>query len=388
MTTALIDVLIPAFNAEKTIRSAVATIQDQTIRDIRIIVVDDGSTDRTAEIVAEMAQADPRVELHRRPNGGIVDALNFGLGLCTAPYLARQDGDDLAVPERFERQIAYLQAHPACVAVGSHARHIDADGTHTRHIARIKPPEDADPFWFPAKEPYIMHSLLMTYLERVRQAGGYRYAYHSEDTDLYWRLRELGTLHNIPDVLGDMRLHAHSVSSRSIVNGRVSALNSQLATLSALRRRDGKPDLAFRKDAIQAYNRTTTLDELFRLGCEQLTPAEAEHLEAALAAKVLDLTSYRPFELDLEDCRFIRRALGRAMPGMAAENRRMLRRMIAGAAARLATSGRQLEARALVEPGSYPLFLYRWAFRAALPRGLRQRILASVGRVDAAYLYR
>ena len=103
--TPLIDVLIPAYNAGRTIRSALGSIQDQTIRDIRIVVVDDGSTDDTAAIVGEVAAADPRVELHRQANGGIVDALNAGLQRGQAEFVARFDADDLSYPDRFARQI-------------------------------------------------------------------------------------------------------------------------------------------------------------------------------------------------------------------------------------------------------------------------------------------
>ena len=88
----LIDVLIPAYNAGRTTRSALDSIQSQTVCDIRVIVVDDGSTDDTAAVVGKIAAGDPRVELHRKNNGGIVDALNFSLQRCRAEYLARFDG--------------------------------------------------------------------------------------------------------------------------------------------------------------------------------------------------------------------------------------------------------------------------------------------------------
>src|SRR5689334_14700000 len=92
---ARIDVLIPAYNAETTIESALASIQTQTIQDIRIIVVNDGSTDRTGEILEKLKSKDPRIEVITTVNGGIVDALNHGLQACSADYIARHDADDI-----------------------------------------------------------------------------------------------------------------------------------------------------------------------------------------------------------------------------------------------------------------------------------------------------
>ena len=126
MPAPVIDVVIPVFNGERTVESAVASIQAQTVRDIRILVVNDGSTDGTQAIVERMAAADGRIVLLNRVNGGIVDALNAGLAACTADLIARHDADDLAVPERFETQLAWMQAHPDCSAVSGAIIEIDA----------------------------------------------------------------------------------------------------------------------------------------------------------------------------------------------------------------------------------------------------------------------
>src|ERR1700742_1126690 len=125
---ALVDVLIPVYNGVRYVRSALESIQAQTVSDIRIHVVDDGSTDGTAEVLAEMAAQDPRLRIHTKANGGIVDALNTGLAFCTAEFVARHDADDIAYPDRLERQIAYLRQHPDCVALSGAARHVDQDG--------------------------------------------------------------------------------------------------------------------------------------------------------------------------------------------------------------------------------------------------------------------
>ena len=220
----------------------------------------------------------------------------------------------------------------------------------------------------------------MTYRARVQKIGGYRYVFHAEDTDLFWRLQESGRLHNLDDVLGDYRMHAESISSASVTNGRIAALSSELASISALRRRARQPDLTFSKDALREYVRADSLDKMFRLASRQLTRTETDRFEIALAAKLLELTSYRPFELEREDCRFIRRALLKHMGKLTPPNRASLRRMWSGTAARLVSKARFWEAKALVEPQHYPEVLSRVAFRKLTPQALRRVIQRSIGR--------
>ena len=375
-----VDVLIPVFNAAATVRSAIESIQNQTIADIRIIVVNDGSTDGTEAIVGAMAAVDPRIKMFSVPNGGIVDALNFGLRHCDAEYLARHDGDDLAYPDRFAKQLAYLEAYADCVAVGGGVRHIDEWGRSSGDIVRPVTPDDSDPGMAPSKEPYIIHPFLMARLDALRAAGGYRYVFHAEDTDLYWRLQEAGRLHNLADILGDYRMHTASVSSSSLRNGRIAALQSQLSAISAKRRRGKLPDLAFGKETLGEYNRAATITDLLQLGSRQLRHDEIRYLELAFAAKILELASYRPFELDVEDCRFIRRQFLRHMGDVTEENRAMLRRMCNGAVTRMLVQANFRRAAALVWPGLYPGVFWRLAFRLMAPVALRRFVLRSSGR--------
>src|SRR5947209_575161 len=128
MPSSRVDVVIPVYNAASTIESAIGSIQAQTVTEIRIIVVNDGSTDATRQIVQRLAAADHRLILVDQANCGIVDALNAGLRICHADMVARHDGDDLANPDRFEKQLDYLSRHPDCVAVSGATRHIDEAG--------------------------------------------------------------------------------------------------------------------------------------------------------------------------------------------------------------------------------------------------------------------
>ena len=231
MSEPSVDVVIPVYNGASTVESAVASIQEQTVRDIRILVVNDGSTDGSRAILERMAAADPRVVLLNRENGGIVDALNAGLAACTAELVARHDADDLALPDRFARQIAWFRDHPRCSAVSGAVIHIDVNGRELGPKVALDSPDLADPLLYPQKEPYLVHPFLMMRRAAVMAAGGYRHVFHAEDTDLYWRLQETGELANMDDLLGYYRVHNQSVTGSSTLNGRISAVNSQLSGL-------------------------------------------------------------------------------------------------------------------------------------------------------------
>ena len=347
--TPAIDVLIPVFNGAETITIAVESILKQTFRNISIVVVDDGSLDETPRLLQQLAKRDRRVRVITKHNSGIVDALNLGLSHCSAPLVARHDGDDIAFPERLERQFAFLQRHPDCVAVSCFARHVDERGRFLGSYASFPPPENADPNWIPSREPYLLHPFLLARRDALVEVGGYRHVWHSEDTDLYWRLQERGTLANLPEVLGDYRYHSQSITSRSQLNGRISALNSQLAAVSAQRRRLNQLDFDFSSISLDMLSKARTSVALAKIVAAQLTLSEQANLTTAFAAKLLELTSYRPYELDLEDCRFIGEACRLAEPGLTAPNRTEVRRLRAIAIARLLRRGHAHSAAALLD---------------------------------------
>lgn len=359
-----IDVLIPVYNGAATVEAAVGSIQAQTVRDIRIVVVDDGSTDDTGAILDRMAEADPRLLVIHQPNGGIVDALNAGLAACTAPLVARHDADDMAVPERFERQLAWLGRHPGCVALGGSFLHMNERGEDVGAVITLPPPSLANPGSYPQQEPYMPHPFLMMRRAAAQAAGGYRYVFHAEDTDLYWRLQEHGDLANPPDFLGHYRIHSQSIMAGSALNGRIAAVGSQLAGLSAMRRRANRPDLVFAKGALAEYRKAGTLRGIVALASAQLDPEEAVRLAAAASAKLMDLAGYRPYQLDEDDAAFMREAILRALPGMEPADRGRCIRALSGTAARLARQGRLRAASLLAPKRYYPLVAARILWQA------------------------
>jgi glycosyltransferase involved in cell wall biosynthesis len=372
MQPARIDILLPVFNAAATVTEALDSICQQSEKRLRVIVIDDGSTDETPAILTRFARQDDRITVLTRPNGGIVAALNAGLERCRGEFVARQDADDISDPSRLALQLAYLRAHPDCVAVSGAVRHIGASGAPLGSTQHFPSPEPADPNWAPSREPYLCHPFLMVRRAAMQSIGGYRYVHHSEDTDLYWRLAELGRLHNLHTPVGNYRLHAASISGGSIVNGRIMAVSSQLAGLSALRRRDGRPDIPFESGRLADYQRVPTAAAIYELGRQGLDAVEARYLRIAMAAKLLELTSYRPFELDLADCLFIREAR-RERTILSSANQKQFDRLRAAATARLLVKGLMREAAALSQASLYASIAARLV-ASALPGSVRRAL--------------
>ena len=368
MHSTTVDVLIPIYNAETTLEEAVDSIQSQSYSDLRISLIHDASTDSTPHIISKLGASDARVVALRQENSGIVDALNLGWRASDAPLIARHDADDIAAPDRFHKQVAYLTQNPSVVAVSGSAREIDIGGKPTGRVISFCSPDLADPGWVSAREPYLLHPFLMLRRAALDTVGGYRHVFHAEDADLYWRLQEFGRLTNMPDILGDYRFNPNSVSSRSILNGRVQSLSSQLAAISATRRRSGQPDLVFPKYALKQYEAICHISKMVELSRPQLSLPEQRHLCLAVADKLNRLASYRPYDLEISDCRFIASQFRSVATIQSNENRRDIIQRLCGTVAALVVQGR-LRAGVALCPA--PLYIQSAAYviaRIALPR--------------------
>ncbi len=193
---------MPIFNGQDTLIETLDSVHSQTFADWELIAVDDGSTDGTGDLLARCAAADPRIVPVRQENRGITRALNAGLEHVSGEYVARLDCGDLCSPNRLERQVAFLDAHPEVVAVGSYAVRVTPEGWP---IDVYQPPlehEEIDGRHIAGGAGGILHPSAMIRADAVRRIGGYcedfRYA---QDTDILLRLAEVGRLANIPESL-------------------------------------------------------------------------------------------------------------------------------------------------------------------------------------------
>jgi glycosyltransferase involved in cell wall biosynthesis len=116
----LVSVVLSVFDGEAHLQAAIDSVLAQTFTDFELIIVDDGSGDRSVPILATAAAADPRIVVLTNPvNRGLTPSLNRGLAAARGALIARQDADDLSAPERLSRQVAFFEAHPR---VGLRAR--------------------------------------------------------------------------------------------------------------------------------------------------------------------------------------------------------------------------------------------------------------------------
>ncbi len=212
VSAASIDILLTVYNGERFIAQTLDSVLAQTFTDWRLIVVDDLSADRTAEIVASYVERDPRILLVKGEHKGIAAAANIGLMHVTAPLVARLDGDDIALPERLQVQFDYLQQHPDVLAVGSDVMLIDE---HNKPLRRRKAPTGWENIREILKTRNCMcHPSATIRTEALRRIGGYRDKFkNSLDYDLWLRISEIGKIENISQDLLLYRRHASQVSA-------------------------------------------------------------------------------------------------------------------------------------------------------------------------------
>jgi glycosyltransferase involved in cell wall biosynthesis len=212
--TPVVTVLLPVFNGEKYVRDAVQSILNQTLPELMLIVIDDGSTDKTAAILAQLAKADSRLRVISRPNTGYVTALNEGLALVTTPLVARMDADDISLPDRLAKQVGYMADHPDVVLLGAHVAQIDPAGRVIGPMKDVAFGHETITHALLRRGWPIVHPAVVMRTESVRQIGGYNPALcPNEDHDLFLRLGELGRLENLPDMLLHYRKHPGSEST-------------------------------------------------------------------------------------------------------------------------------------------------------------------------------
>jgi glycosyltransferase involved in cell wall biosynthesis len=238
MDTPSISVVMSVFNGQDFLSEAIESILTQTFRDFEFVVIDDGSTDRTPEILSSYASRDARMVVLRHENKGRTASLNVGIGVAKAPYIARMDADDVSMPHRLQAQFDFLERH---AEVGLLGGAVDVINTTRQVILKVCfPLEDAEIKLSLLRENPMCHSAVVMRKEVALAAGGYRESFsESEDYDLWLRISERSRLANLVQPIVKYRIHTGQVSVRNWKN---QALCFLAARAAAKFRKRGSPD--------------------------------------------------------------------------------------------------------------------------------------------------
>jgi glycosyltransferase involved in cell wall biosynthesis len=204
---------MPVWNGETYLREAVDSILNQTFRDFEFLILDDGSTDSTPQILAEYAGKDSRIRVIQLDHQGIVIALNRGVAEAQAAWIARMDCDDIAHPERFKIQMMTLERNPSAVLCFSDIDHFgEASEMHRkRHLATTSA-------MIKLRLCYscpIIHPTVVFSKAAFFAAGGYHPdERHAEDFALWGRMLSHGNFVGVRKALLQLRVHYGSISKQ------------------------------------------------------------------------------------------------------------------------------------------------------------------------------
>lgn len=220
--TPLLTVLMPVYNGEAYLMAAVESILEQTYNHFDFIIINDGSTDQSLNILQNLSKKDKRIKLISRENKGLVQTLNEGLALVNTPFVARMDADDIALPTRFEKQMQYLTKNSDCLLLGTRVIIIDKDGDEICEMGDYFSHTEIDQGLLESKGQLIYHPSVIFRKAVVDQLGGYSHEYpHVEDLDLFLKISELGKIENLREPLLKYREHitkvGHLYSHQQIV---------------------------------------------------------------------------------------------------------------------------------------------------------------------------
>lgn len=211
MSAPAISVVMPIYNGQDYLIDAIASVVEQSFEQWEMICVNDGSSDQSPEILNWFRRQDSRIRVVHQSNAGIVEALNLGCRLSQAPLILRMDSDDIAMPNRMEIQLAYMQSHPDCVVCGGAIQEMDACGdplgvevlpsSHREIITNLL-----------HRRTGHFHPTTLIRSDALRRENGYRSRFQwVEDHELWLRISRHGKLANLSEVVLWYRQHAASV---------------------------------------------------------------------------------------------------------------------------------------------------------------------------------
>ncbi len=217
-----VSVIMPVRNSRQYVEKAAKSILEQSYSSFEFIIIDDQSEDGTSELLRKLANSDSRIIVIRNQKWqGVTRSLNIGLSRVRGHFVARQDADDWSAINRFERQLAYLQAYPDLALAGTWVNKVDHEGTLLEIKEWPTEPDQIKEGLY--RKNVIAHGSILGRRELFDRCGGYREGFEvSQDRDLWLRAVEQFRLGNVPESLYSLRIHGGSVSANRKQKKRIS----------------------------------------------------------------------------------------------------------------------------------------------------------------------
>ena len=200
-----ISVLMTVYNDEKYLNKSIESILNQSFRGFEFIIINDGSTDSTTDILNYYSSIDSRIRVFHKTNTGMTKALNFGLSISQGKYIARMDSDDISFPKRLEIEFEFLENNPDIDLIGGAAQIIDdMDNVIGLRNIGVKNPKKTL-----SHQNIFQHTDIMFRRSILKKVIGYREKFrNAQDYDLWLRISDVSEIAKIPDILGQWRLNA------------------------------------------------------------------------------------------------------------------------------------------------------------------------------------
>jgi glycosyltransferase involved in cell wall biosynthesis len=242
-----LSVLLPAYNAEKHLPEAIASVLAQTHSDFELLLLNDGSTDHTLEIAEKFRARDQRIQVITHGNLGMGAALNQAMEFARSKWIVRLDADDVMRPHRLERQIAFIERYPRLAVAGSLVHYIGEDGrTLGAATSPLATPRDFERHQREGKAISLHHPSVILRKQIALDVGGYRPEFWpADDFDLWARIAEQDGLILVQqEYLVQYRIHGASIS---IAAAAQAGRKVRWAKECAVRRRQGQSEPGYRQ---------------------------------------------------------------------------------------------------------------------------------------------
>ena len=241
----LVSVLLPAYNAEKTIAATIESVLSQTHQSFELLVIDDGSTDDTNALIEGFAKRDNRIRVISHANWGMGASLNHAMSMAGSDWIVRMDADDIMTPSRLERQISFVGEHPGLAVASCLVYYIDGNSRIIGiNSSNLKTRSDFEHCVRSGELIGFHHPGVIMDRAVVMSVGGYRPQFWpADDLDLWNRIAERGHLILVQQAyLLKYRIHSASIS---ISRARMARLKVRWAKACMMGRRAGLPEPSF-----------------------------------------------------------------------------------------------------------------------------------------------